>query len=592
LAFSLILDEVLLLALTLHAAGVGAAAGAPLLRALPGPADNIFMRALFALALGLAIDIALVFALGLCGFLGLGSLLTVGAASALIALARLVESGQLGWPRIVRAEFIVMALLYIWVAASAIKAPGYFDDTMYHLPLARFYLETHGLGLDPFERFPLFPQNMEMLFALGLALRPHDVLVAEGLAALPAFVVTLGLVGAGRWLRDSWWLGVIAAAIFLGLPDVERTLGYAYVDAGLAMFCFAAGLGIVLVRRSAPTGAYMALGLLAGVAIGCKLHGLVWGAIALVALLAFRARLSALFAFALTAALFGCGWYVRSFWISGDPLSPAGGPWFGYFLWDAADLAGQRAELATHGIGTALWKFPLALIKAGANWTPPGLLAPLIVRRERAVAFALWAMFVAYALFWFYTSQVDRYLAPALGFGSLLSAWFLYDAVNLLSGWLAPRLRDGLRKPWVAFGFAVVLLAGYVIPGLARAGMEIADWDRILATRPGYLAMQAANAREPGARLVQVGFESARYFYDGVVIGDWFGAGRYRPMFGPEGGGRLVPAVEMRSVLDRFGAKLLVLNLHMVKFDEPDYRRYFDFLFMDGDQALLLLKPE
>ena len=62
-----------------------------------------------------------------------------------------------------------------------------------------------------------------------------------------------------------------------------------------------------------------------------------------------RRRIAALAAFALAAAVLGGGWYARSFWISGDPISPAGGPWFGYFLWNADDLAGQAAEQAAYG---------------------------------------------------------------------------------------------------------------------------------------------------------------------------------------------------------------------------------------------------
>lgn len=589
MVFSVIVDQFLMLALTLHAALVGAAAGAPLWRALPVEADNFELRAFFALAIGFAVHIALVFTLGLFGLLNAGASLAALGAAGLLAAAWLRNADLRGFWRLGGSEFAVAAVFYVCVAAAAIKAPGYFDDTMYHLPLARFYADTHGLGLDSWVRFPLFPQNMEMLFALALALRPDDALLAEGFATLPAFVVVLGLVGAGRWLRGARLVGVAAAAIFLTLRALERTLGYAYIESGLALFCFAPALGVVLFRAQAPLGVHVLLGALAGTAAGCKLQGAVFSVLVFCALVVSRTRPRALLAFALAATLFGCGWYVRSFVISGDPVSPAGGPWFGYFLWDAGDLAGQKAELATHGVGTALWRFPQALIKGGAAWLLPGLLAPLAAMRHREVVLALWGLFVAYALFWFYVSQVDRYLAPVAAIGVLLTTAMVCDLLGLLIA----RVGSDRLRPTSEVSLVVMsaVLAVLVNDAIARADQEIRGWGRILAERPGYLVMRKADEAAPrhGDRLVSVGFENAQFFYHGVAMGDWFGPARYRQMLAE---GRLVTAEQMRDFMNRFQARLLAVNLEAVKYDSADYSAQFDTLFIDGRQALYAIKSK
>jgi hypothetical protein len=591
LAISVLIDEALLLVLVLHAGLLGAAAGASLWSALPAAANNFHLRAFFALALGLALDIALVFVLGLFGLMRAPFLIAAGAAAAGVAGMQFRRRNFVWLLDLSAADLVVTGIFYVWVAASAIKVPGYADDTMYHLPLARFYAETSGLGLDPWVRFPLFPQNMEMLFALALALRPDDALLAEGLAALPAFGIALGLIGAGRWLRSSWALAVGAAVLYLNLHVVETTLGFAYIDYGLAMFCFSAALGVALFRGAAPLGVYVVLGLLSGTASGCKVHGVVLVALVFVLLIAFRTRWSALASFALIAALFGCGWYVRSFWISGDPLSPAGGPWFGYFLWDAQDLVSQRGEIAAHGVGTALWRLPQALIKGGANWLLPALFTPLVVLRDRRAIVALWALFVAYAVFWFYVTQVDRYLAPVHAIGVLLSALCLFDGLCRIVARFPPAALRWFRRPEIVLVAATAVLTIFVNDSLVQADREVRGWDRTLALRKGYLVVHKANevAQQYGDRLVAVGLVEAQYFYDGVLIGDWFGPGRYRQMFGQEPL-RLRKAADMREVLARFNARLLALDLEFIAYDKAEYDARFDTLYNDGKRVLYAVK--
>jgi len=588
---SILVSQLLLLAITLHAGLVGSAAATGLWRALPDAAANFPLRAFFAFALGLALQMTLLFVIGVASGLHFSLLIWVGAATGILALGYLWRVRSIERPD--KADLLVAAAVYIAVAVNAVRVPGFFDDTLYHLPLARFYAETHGLGLDAWVRFPLFPQNMELMFTLAFVLRPADVVLAQGLATLPAFVIVLGLFGAARWLRGSWILGVAAGIAFLALHVVEKTLGYAYIDLGLALFSFAAILGAVAFGRRAPVGVCFALGILGGAAAGCKLHGLVAAALAFLVLAAFRARPAALIAFAGATALFGCGWYLRSYWISGDPISPAGGAWFGYFLWDAGDLAGQKAEQASYIRSARLTYLPFALLKAGANLVIPALLAPLAMRRERRAVLALWAAFFCYVLTWFYASQVDRYLAPVLAIGVLLSGLIVHDALKFMTGRFAPRALEAPRSPaWVGAGVAALLI-GYGIGAFNRANGQLRKWDSILANRAGYAALQQANALAPryGSRLAQVGFEGSTYFFDGTVIGDWFGPGRYRQtvVFGAQN--KLIPAAQMRETMARFDARLLAVNLNFAGFDAADYGAQFDIVLDDGKQALLALKP-
>jgi hypothetical protein len=587
---SLVVSQVLMLAITLHAGLIGAGALAGLWRSLPETADNFPLRAFFTVAIGFALQVTLLFVIGLAGGLYPSILIGVGIATGMIAVGafwRIQTPLERPW-----REIIIATAFYIAVAVNAVRVPGFFDDTLYHLPLARFYAETHGLGLDSWVRFPLFPQNIELLFTLAFVLAPGNFLLAQGLATIPAFVIALGLMGAARWLRGSLVLGVGAGVAFLGLHVVDNTIGYAYIDLGLAMFGFAAVLGAVVFAAKAPIGGYIGLGLLAGAAAGSKPHGLVLAALVFAALAAARARPAALIAFAGATALLGCGWYLRSFVISGDPISPAGGDWFGYFLWDKEDLAGQRLEQGVHGVSKTLYQLPSAFIKAGANLLVPALLAPLAARRERFAVFTLWSVFVIYALFWFYVTQVDRYLAPVLAIGILLSLTFFYDVGVFFLDRVFPRALAAAAWPTAVNAALAILLIGYGAYALQRAGGVLSTWNTTLAGRYGYAAFRKASSLAPqyGSRLMQVGFEGSTYFYDGTLIGDWFGPGRYRQTVVFVDPLRLIPAAEMRETMIHFGAKLLAVNLKFVRFDADDYSRHFDVILDDGKQALLALK--
>jgi hypothetical protein len=135
-------------------------------------------------------------------------------------------------------------------------------------------------------------------------------------------------------------------------------------------------------------------------------------------------------------------------------------------------------------------------------------------------------------VFWFCTTQVDRYLAPVYAVATLLSAlvaYRLYGATPLR------RLVDR-RSGRARTALSMLLVASMLVPlaygRLQRAEHSMASRQATLARVPGYDLFAKANELIPqfGDRLVQVGFENAIYFFDGTAIGDWFGPGRYRDM--------------------------------------------------------------
>jgi hypothetical protein len=603
--FSVILAQLYLLLFTAHSAIIGLAVvgelavwrGAFLERA------NIFLAGFFALACGIACNITLLFILGLVAALTPAAVIATGAISLAGAFLRLPRNAKFfrSFGSCAKSgeqtslDALLIAGLYVVVAFNAVKAPGYFDDTMYHLPLARYYLEHHAILLDEYVRFPLFPQNIDLLFILGLM--PGNALLAEGLAALPVFVACLGLIGAALWLAQSRIVGLAASLMLIVMPVVSQTLGYAYVDDGLALFCWAALLGVIFWGSAddAPQGAFALVGMLAGLAAGSKVFGGAAAGLTLCLLFAIRRDLRSILSFVLAALLFGSWWYIRSFILSGDPISPAGGPWFGYFLWNAGDWAGQKLEQAGHGTPKNLFFFPTAFYKAGAAALLPGFFTPFVVRTNRRMLFRLWSFFIAYSLIWFFVAKIDRYLAPVFAVGAFLSSYCLYELAYRLYEKYRARIPIMLPiQPQFSFRCYAILLGGFAIVAVIKAVYVAANWNKILRSRPGYELFQDANSLAPryGARMMQVGFEGQIFFFNGVAIGDWFGPGRYSEAMTCSASCKLLPAESMALRMRRFDTRMLLVRTQIFSLDVEGYRKFFDVASTRTDGILLTLRAK
>jgi hypothetical protein len=560
---------------------------------------NAWLRASFALSSGLAIHSTTLFVLGLAGLLRGPVILAFFLLLQLWAGWVLARERARLMPRLragLRSPQTWLAVaLGLWFVLVAVRAPGRWDDTTYHLPLARHFLQQHALAVPPFLRFPLFPQDMAMLFVLGLmqgGAGPGGEVAAQTLATLPLFVLSLGLIGASLWARDSIVPGLAATVVLVLAGPVTDTLGYAYIDNGLAMYCWCAYLALAMWERSSreQVGWLAIAGLLAGAAVGTKHFGVTPAVlIGLWLLRSARADFRPVLVYAAMALAFGTGWYIRSWVVSGDPIHPLGGPVFGYYLWDAQDLQDQIDEQGTYGVAERTpWSFWPALRKAGvAPWGLAVLWGVLAWRACRPLRL-LYGMFAANLLFWFLSSQVDRYLAPVYGLGSFFTVLFAWD-LGLL---LPQRVRDlfaRVRTLRLEASIGLALAAALLVPAWRQAADRLAGWSADLARRPGYVLYVRANhlAAQYGDRLTQAGFRPGVWFFQGTVIGDWFGPGRLRQFADCAEGCRMKPPEVVAERMRAFGSRMLLVNTRQFPLDLDAYRAYFD-LQLSNDQGVLL----
>jgi len=486
--------------------------------------------------------------------------------------------------------FLSIGLSLTWLC---IKPPGMWDDTSYHLPYARYYLHAHGISMNPWLRFPLFPHNGNLLFTFALTWGT-EVRAQVIATAIPLTLTAIGIYGVCQQFLKSRLTGWLAIFVLSSLPPVQDTLGYAYIDNLLMMFSWAAmvTMALAISQKSTPNGSLLLLcGLLAGTAAGTKLFGAV---IALLIggclVLNWGLRQKHIWIYAAAAGLFGLGWYARSFYISGDPIHPAGGEIFGYYLWAPSDLIAQQTELETHSIGKKPWMLVAALQKAGILVLLPSLLVIFQPRLWNRPVMAMAIMVLIYFLAWQLTSQVSRYTSSVLPASAFLSiAWIFHagpqDLLRKFDKWRL--LLNG-----VGSAFLIVASTASLYLSMEVAKVEIEEWMNTLEGRNGFKVMQAANIQkaEMGSRLVQIGYENAIYFFNGQVIGDWFGPGRYTQMLTSSSELRIAEPEKLKKILELHQANMIAINGEKFKFVAQDYKDIFNVQNVSDSDFLLTIK--
>lgn len=489
-----------------------------------------------------------------------------------------------------------LVILLIGVFLAALKPPGIWDDTMYHLPYARFFAEQQEIATNPYIRYPFLPQNLHLIFALALAAKDEYFLQLLN-AGFAAFSL-LGIFGLTYWLTGGRIPAYLAVFGFLSVKMASKWIGYAYVDHGLSFFITASLAALALGRRAGNATPWTLLsGLYMGTAIGIKFFGLMAAIPVFLWLVATQRRFKPIALFSGMAMIGGGYWYLRSYWLSGNPFHPVGSGFFGYYLWSAEDLARQFAEQATHGLPKTLPNLLLAVaetkIRAYLLW--PAFAAVWFWRELPKELRLFWWFTVAYYALWFYISQVDRYLMPALPTACVLAAWFLAQSYRKLRFPVSAENGIGRRIAGILIGLvALAWTSENAIAYYLRATKGFPDY--LLRHGNHYRAMAVANdfRASYGDKLVQIGLERSIYFFKGLTIGDWFGPGRYSQwLISPDATQppyALRPPVDIAAGLDRFGARLLAIDTTRMGFDPESMREYFDLLYQDDTSVLYGLK--
>lgn len=434
------------------------------------------------LSLGFGFWIVALFLLALTGGLRRPVLLAVAIATSAVALAACWRRpGALRWPRPSLDAILacaglaaVLAPLYLLATTPTVS----WDANTYHLTVPKLFLAAGGFREIPFNVYSYWPLNVQLLYALAMALQDYVLakLLHFGFGVLTLLTVVLGCRAFHRGAS-----GALAAAFLLANGVVIFELRIAYVDLAHAFFLLT---GFLFMLRALEDQRHMLLlsGICCGLAAGVKVSAVV-GSAAVGALylprLVREARhgTAPLWSFAsrFVAPVIGLWlpWLLRSAWLTGNPVYPffygaLGGP-------DWSPELGERFSVWQNSIGMGrepldYLLLPVRVILSGGPGYPrfDGQLGvfwiavlPLALWAATQVRLARQCLSVAglYFVFWALSSQQIRFLIPIL------------PILAIAGGVAIVEILDRLERPaWQRLGLAVVFGATLIsaIPGQSR----------------------------------------------------------------------------------------------------------------------------
>ena len=509
-------------------------------------------RALASVVLGLGTFATLIFPLGILGLLYPAVVLSVTgvivAACALPAIPSVVAS----WPQVssklLRPAVIAIALALAPIVLLALYPPIGFDATLYHLPYAKLFVASHRLMFAAQLRYPVFPQLNELLFTAMLMFTGDvDAQLVQTLAAILTAAI---LVAWGR-RSNLPYAGWIAAALWLGNPIVVYLATSAYIECGLALFFTAALWASERWRETDDPGWLLCAAGFAGFAAACKYPGML--AIFFVLALSLRRPMRAgLRTFSITlvvALLVMFPWYVRIWWLTGNPVFPFLVRWFGDNRWmfphpalpaDLARLSGLpwlleplvRGLVAPAIVGSNLLMHreifgDLPPISPVYLLSLPALALVPFLRRQATVLVA--AVMILTAMSLAGRAPSPHYLVCILPIWSLVVGYGWMLAVDAIF-----RHRAQFRSPSIV---ALGLL--FFVPGPSYAGYRRVKLGPVPATQsereaflarqlPVYPALRFLNqSRGDNYTVYALHAENMTYFARGKFIGDWNGPGSF-----------------------------------------------------------------
>ena len=490
----------------------------------------------------------------------------------------------------------IKATTAIWMAIIAIVVlitymlplypPTIWDSTAYHMAAAKIYTQSHGLVFTHYLRYPVAPQLNQMLFVGAFVV--YDEISAHLIVYAMFILVACGLYAFSR-RYFSPWVGILSSALWLGSPlsVLYGTVGY--IDIGLTLFSFLGIYSFINYYQTDESNWLWLSGIFLGFAAATKypalLYVLVCGLLSL--WMAFKKR-DFLIPVKLGIAILAIAapFYIRDYYYSGNPFFPFFSNIFYQRIWNEADVVSFVSEQSHYGMPKTLLSLVTLpwyiIIKPGIFvsglgdkllFSPvyflafPSILPTFLIRKTR-----LLSIFTAsFTLFWFGTSQVIRYLLPAIPLLAATSSIAVYYLLHLVEGFLSrwDRVYTIARvlRPIVITVLALVIL----LPSL-KYGQEsrknsgdlpITPTERIAYLQrflPSYPAYQALNGKlGDNYSLYALKDENMAYFANGTFMGDWFGPARFSQVMN-----KLDDDTLLYKELRQLGADYFLININRV----------------------------
>ncbi len=384
-----------------------------------------------------------------------------------IFLEGLARRGQGFWGLALAG--LMLALLNL---LPALMPSTDWDGLAYHLALLKIYLQHGGFIFRPDIFHNLFPQAMDMLFALGLASPAGQAAKVLNVELALLCAVAVYVLGRKLKLDRRWAAG--AGVLFYAQYIVHLESGTTFIELGLTFYVVLALMALLNMAKDGGVGLWPPLALFFfGMTAASKWHGLVilalgWLAVA-VTLVTSAGRppwpkvVGKLIAWGALGVLPIAPYMIRNLIFTGNPLWPLAYGLFGGPYWDSA-IGRAVVDMSRHYAGwvqgwSGLWRLPwdflahTSAFSIGAEAFRWPLMASLVIalgvwlarhrqpparasqHRDSLWAIAMGVLIASYLVFWFLSSPQFRFLLPLLPLWALAAMGGLKQLWQALAGW-------------------------------------------------------------------------------------------------------------------------------------------------------------
>lgn len=368
------------------------------------------------------------------------------------SLIRSFQSGRDEVPAWLPPALFIAALLGFFFALLP-PAEG-FDGLFYHLTLPERLLADKQILPYTIPQF-WFPSLMEgnFIWALGLGSERTAQLIHWSFS-----ILTLALVW--EWSRNAlgskpaWW----SLAVLVSMPSLPWLASWAYNDFALVFYGLAA---LYAIWKWDGTDAWLFIGgAFAGMAMGIKYTSFILPVFCVILIFLFgkdfRARITAILYFSLTAIVIASPWYFRNWLVMGNPFYPFV---FGGHGWDAflAEwYSGGGTGIGWNIIELILLPLNTMLGHRDQNYFD-GRIGPLFLL---FLPFALWAL-------WRKRRDPQRRMLFILfGFALLNAIVWTFGVIQTSHLWQSRLLLPGLVPFAILIGLGIALLPDLDLPQL------------------------------------------------------------------------------------------------------------------------------
>ena len=437
---------------------------------------------------------------------------------------------------------MLVAIALLGAALFTMQPPHAWDELAYHLSGARRYVENGALIPNDYLRYPVFPQNMEMMYAAALLI--GDSSDAHAMHFLALCITTIWVYDTACQISTN---GAAAwcSALLVANPILLRNATVSYADVGVAHFVCASACAYLRWKSYRETIWLIMCGLFAGFAAGTKYTGLVFMLVIGSAIIATspnnngNTRRANFIIWAICGSAVCAHWYAYNWAWSDNPVFPFLRPIFGGRYWSDEDYVGQMHDLTrvTGSQWSEIWKWPIGLtydplsirsdgaFSAAWLWASPLAIVGLFFKSARTVL----AIGIGYIGLQMCMVRVPRYMiaaVPCMALGVGIAAhtltssivkvlWkkrFIQVIVTAVLIWPAFKwMREQLRVSLTNSGGAIPLKSD------ARH-----RW--VTARIPDVSLLDNLNTTD---RLYNLFASDLAYYCKGPFLGDWFGDARY-----------------------------------------------------------------